>query len=105
MAKQASRANKKEKSSVKKEDGFDRLARMMKEGFDDVETNLRKEIGNAIKETEGNLRTEIREVEERLQYRIAKVSTDIYRHLEGSVEPQIHDHETRIRKLERSQKV
>ena len=94
-------SNRKAKIGPKNEDGFDRLARMMKEGFDDAETNLHKEI----KEAEGNLRTEIHNVEERLQYRIAKVSTDIYNHLSGSIEPQIHDHETRIRKLERSQKV
>ena len=85
----------------KKEDGFDRLARMMKEGFDDVETNLRKEIHAS----ENTLRKEIRDVEERLQYRIAKVSTDIYRHLDISIEPQIQNHERRIKRLEDVSKI
>jgi hypothetical protein len=86
---------------AKTEDGFDRLARMMKEGFDDVETNLRKEIDDVGT----GLSKEIRDVEERLQYRVAKVSTDIYHHLNDSLEPQLHGHETRIKKLERPQRV
>ncbi|HVM73575.1 MAG TPA: hypothetical protein VMU13_01700 [Candidatus Paceibacterota bacterium] len=103
MAKKPS--NKKNTFVPKDEDGFDRLARIMKEGFDDVETNLRKEISNVVKESEGNLRTEIQEVEERLQYRIAKVATDVYRHLEDSIDPQIQNHDRRIKRLEGASKI
>lgn len=78
--------------SADKEDRFDFLACLMKEGFDDV----RKEI----KETENQLRTDIRELEDRLQYRIAKVSTDLYHHLDSEVDPKIENHERRIKKLE-----
>ncbi len=79
----------------KNEDGFDRLAHMMKEEFDDV----RKEIYDSAEETKHVLRTEIHELEENLQYCLAIISTDINRRL-GMVEPQVRNHGRRVKKLE-----
>ena len=53
-----------------------------------------------MKDLEGTLRLEIREAEERLQYRIGKSSLEWNRHLETAVEPKIESHERRIKKLE-----
>jgi len=87
----------------KKEDRFEWLARMMKEGYEDVETKLRKEIKETAKNTENVLRAEVRNVEENLQYRIAQSAGGIYRRNDTFIEPKIQDHERRIKKLEHAQ--
>lgn len=90
-------------ASIKKEDRFEWLARIMKEGLDDVQremTDMEGRLHKEMKDMEGRLRTEIREVEENLGYRIGKVSTDIYRHVDKDIEPRLEEHERRIKRLE-----
>lgn len=89
--------------AAKKENGFDRLARLMQEGFEELDTNLRNEIRAVVESQnslENTLRMEMREMEERLHYRMGKIATDVYDHLGKNIEPKIGDHERRIVKLE-----
>lgn len=83
-----------QKKSVvsKRGESFEWLARMVKEGFNDVRVEIR--------ESENRLRKEIRESEENLQYRISNVTTGVFRHLDTKIEPKIAAHERRIKRLE-----
>ena len=74
----------------KQEDGFEKLARLIKEEGEDIRNEIKAELRSEI-------RGEVRGLERRMDERF----TALDRRLNGTLQPQLDEHARRIKTVER----